>query len=119
MSPRSFGCAQDDGFVVGLDIGGWVRSKHERSKKSQALLMTSKPGGKRVAHMTSKPGGKRVAHSSQKKVFSSMTSFTKCLQTSFTLRPESRVARNGLEGDGCTAAASRVCGGSGAWGGGF
>jgi hypothetical protein len=53
-------------------------------------------------------------------VFSSMTSFTKRLQTSFTLRRERserrRAKRNGLEDDGYTAAAGGVCGVSGAQG---
>jgi hypothetical protein len=32
--------AQDDGLVWELAIAGWIRRKHERSKKSQALGMT-------------------------------------------------------------------------------
>ena|SRR5215468_5689927 len=49
-------------------------------------------------------------------LFSSMTSFTKCPETSFTLRRErserGSISGDAMEDDGCQRAAGEVCGGS-------
>src|SRR5580692_1540320 len=54
------------------------------------------------------------SHVCQKKVFSLMTSFTKRLDTCFTLPREcsERGSNHGLEGDGHSGTARAVCGGS-------
>src|SRR6266568_8201644 len=55
-----------------------------------------------------------VPHTCQRRVFSSMTSFTRCFKTSFTLHRERSerwsVDGNALEDDGRSRAAGEVCG---------